>query len=481
MTYMRPSDSQINIWPLFGLELNWDILFNWSKKSEDFTPPPPNLQALGADYDPSDHGFDGPLTTCVGPHIVNTSIHDTFNATMKNLGISPRYEFNGGDLLGFGIQECTQNAQLDVREDAGRAYYYPFANRTNLVMIVNTTATRLLWSNDTEGPEVVATAANIVHQQGQTSTIYADREIILSAGAMRSPAILEYSGIGNPAILSQHNIDVKVNLSAVGENLQDQTTMGIIGAAIGPNTTGFPPFVANIGMQTLFGENTSAVYEATRAQLPAYAALIASQNGGSSSAVIQEQLLRTQLELFFNSNTPMSEIVPLAIQNYIGAVFWPLQPFSRGSVHINGSDETGQPIIDPRFFMVDFDGQMAVATAKWARNFMTTEPLASLVNQSTITPGFKDIPENATYSVWLDWVKTKSNFQPNYHHMGTCAMLPRADGGVVDNDFRVYGTRNVRVVDLSVFPLMVAGHTTAPLYGVAEWASEKIKATMYED
>lgn len=472
---MRPTDSQINVWPSLGLELDWDIVFNYSKKSEDFSPPGPKLRALGADYVPLDHGYDGPLTTCVSPNIISTNIHNTFNATMKAMGISPRYEFNGGELLGFGIQEATQNDRLNVREDAGRAYYYPFANRSNLIMMVNTTATRLLWSNDTQEQEAVAVAANIVDQQGKSSTIYADREIILSAGAMRSPAILEYSGIGNPSILTEYGIEVKVNNSAVGQNLQDQTTMAIIGLVLGANTTGFLPFVANVGLHELFGNETSAVYQSTLAKLPEYAATIASENGGSSSAAVQEHLLKTQLDLMFSSNTPTSEIVPAAISNYIGCIFWPLQPFSRGSVHINSTDETQQPKIDPKFFQIDFDGQMAVATAKWARRFLSTEPVASLINQTTITPA---ISEDASYEVWLDWVKTKSNFQPNYHHSGTCAMLPRESGGVVDNDFRVYGTKNVRVVDLSILPLQIAGHSTAPLYGMAEWASEKIKGNV---
>lgn len=478
MTYMRPASSQMNLWPSLGLEINWDILFNYSKKGENFSPPGPKLTPLGADYVPSDHGYSGPLTTCISPHITSTDIHNTFNTTFKTLGIGPRYEFNGGDLLGFGIQMCTQNERLDIREDAAQAYYYPFMDRKNLVMIVNATATRIEWADDSQGSEVVASAARIVDQQGKTSTLFADREIILSMGAMRSPGILEYSGVGNPSILSQHGIDVKVNLSAVGENLQDQTTMAITGLVVGENTTGFLPFVSHASLQDLFGANTTAVYEAARAKLPEYAATIAAQNGGSSSAIIQEQLLRTQLELLFASNTPTSEIVPAAISNFIGAVFWPLQPFSRGSVHINGTDETAQPYIDPRFFQIDFDGQVSVATAKWARNFLITEPVASLVNQSTISPSFEAIPEDASDDLWLDWVKTKSNFQPNYHHLGTCAMLPRASGGVVDNDFRVYGTRNVRVVDLSVLPLQVAGHSMAMLYGVAEWASEKIKASL---
>lgn len=472
MTYMRAASSQIDLWPSLGLELDWNTLFNYSKKGEHFQAPAPNLTALGAAYDTFAHGFDGPVKTCHAPHMTATDIHETFNTTFKALGIPPRYEFDGGDLRGYGIQMATQDVPADVRDDAARAYYYPVADRPNLIMMVNTTATRILWSDDSASGNAVAAAAELVSQDGEVTTIYADCEIILSAGAMRSPAILENSGIGNPSILSQQSIDVKVDLPAVGENLQDQTTMAIIGAPLHGNTTGFPAFVAHVSLHDLFGANTSAVYETTRAKLPEYAATIAAQNGGASSAIIQEQLLRTQLELLFNSNTPTSEIVPAALINIIGCIFWPLQPFSRGSVHINSTDRTAQPYIDPKFFQIDFDGVAAVATAKYVRKFLTTAPMSDAVNVSSIVPG---IPEDASDEEWLDWVKTKSNFQPNYHHLGTCAMLPKNFGGVVDNDFKVYGTDNVRVVDLSVVPLQVAGHSMATLYGIAEWAAVKIK------
>jgi choline dehydrogenase-like flavoprotein len=148
-----------------------------------------------------------------------------------------------------------------------------------------------------------------------------------------------------------------------------------------------------------------------------------------------------------------------------------LQPLSRGSVHIDSTDKTTQPTIDPKFFQFDFDGQIAVATARFIRKFLTTAPLSDIVNASTLNPSFELVPEDASDDVWLGWIKTKSSYQPNYHHLGTCAMLPRRTGGVVDNDFRVYGTKNVRVVDLSVVPLQVAGHSTSLLYGIAECAS----------
>lgn len=472
---MRPASSQIDLWPSLGLDLDWDEYISFAKKGEHFQPPGPDLVALGAGYEENAHGFNGLLTTCIAPHMTTGDIHEVFNATFKKLGIPPRHEFNGGDLRGFGVQQVTQDGKVDIREDAARAYYYPFEDRTNLVVMVNTTATRILWSDESSYGGVRASAAEVVNQNGDVSTINATREIILSAGALRSPAILEHSGVGNPSILSKFSIKTKVNLPAVGENFQDQSVIAIIGLPLGENPTGFPAFVAHASLEDLFGSETEAFYNSTLARLPEYAATIAAQNGGASSAEAQEHILKTQLDLLFKSNTPTSELVPAALGPILGGVFWFLQPFSRGNVHINSTERTVQPVIDAKFFQLDIDGQVAVATARFIRKFLTTSPTSDRINVTSITPNFETVPEDASDDVWLDWIKTKSNFSPNFHHLGTCAMLPKKYGGVVDNEFRVYGTKNVRVVDLSVIPLQVAGHSTALLYGVAEWAAEKIK------
>lgn len=395
---------------------------------------------------------------------------------MKNLGIFPNHEFNDGELLGFGVQQTTQNCLVDIREDAARAYYYPVMERKNLVVIVNTTATRILWSQESHGGKAVASGAEVL-SHGEALTIHANREVILSAGALRSPAILEHSGIGNPSVLSQQSIAVKVNLPSVGENLQDQTIIIVSATSLNLNTSGLPAFVAHTSLQDLFGNRTLSFYESTLAKLPEYAKAIAAQNGGASSAATQERLLKTQLDLLLKSNTPASEVVPASIGTFMGAAFWPLQPFSRGSVHINSTDGSVQPVIDPKFFQFDFDGLMAVEAARFSRRFLTTSPLSERVDMSTLIPSFELVPEDASDDIWLDWIKTQSAFQPNFHHLGTCAMLPKDMGGVVDNDFKVYGTDNVRVVDLSVVPLQVAGHSTSLLYGIAEWASQKFKTS----
>lgn len=469
---MRPSSSQIDLWSSLGLDIDWNVLFNSSTKGEHFQPPSPAQTLLGACYEQTDHGFSGPLTTCISPHMTGGDIHDIFNTTFKKLGVSPRCDFNGGDLRGFGVQMVTQDGIADVREDAARAYYYPVMDRKNLIIMVNTTATRITWAEDRSS--VLADGVEILSQTGEVSTVHADHEVILSAGAIRSPAILEHSGIGNAVVLARQSIDVKVDLPAVGENFQDQTTMAIVATAL-QNHSEFPVFVAHTSLQDLFGDGTSALYQSTLAKLPEYAATIAEQNQGASSAAVQERLLRSQLDLLWDSNTPASEIAPVAITNFIGGVFWPLQPFSRGSVHINSTNSTMPPAINPNFFQADFDQQVAIATAKFVRRFFTTSPASALIDATTLAPSFGLVPEDADDEVWLNWLQSNSSLAPNYHHLGTCAMLPKDMGGVVDNDFRVYGTENVRVVDLSVLPFQVAGHSMAVLYGVAEWAAEKFR------
>lgn len=472
LTFIRPASSQIDLWPSLGLDLDWNKLFAYGKKSERFRIPPPSIQALGGRYVAANHGFDGLLDTCISQHMPSSDIHTVFNDTMKNLGIPPIADFDGGELRGFGCQPVTQDSVLDVREDAARAYYYPIQDRENLHVMVNTTATRIIWSKNNEDGKAVASAASVVRQDGQVLTIYADREVILSAGAIRSPAILEYSGVGNPSVLSKYNINTTINLPAVGENFQDQTVLGVTANFTSRIETGFPNFVSHASLQDLFGDNTTSVYNTAIAQVPAYAEQIAAQNGGASSASVQHRLLKSQLDLLYNSNTPTSEVVPAGLGNMAGVFFWPLQPLSRGNVHIVSENETTPPAINPNFFQSDFDGLAAAQTARFSRRVLTTAPLSDLIDLASLAPSFEEVPEDAGDELWLNWIKN-SAFGPNSHHLGSCAMLPRDMGGVVDNNFMVYGTSNVRVIDLSVVPLQVAGHSTSLLYAVAEWAATK--------
>ena len=115
--------------------------------------------------------------------------------TWANLGIPHNFGVNGGSVRGFTVWQSTMDREKNVREVAARAYYYPIENRPNLHVFLNTTANRITWK-DCEG--AVANGVEVSHQNGTVGTLAARKEVILSAGSLRSPAILELSGIGNP-------------------------------------------------------------------------------------------------------------------------------------------------------------------------------------------------------------------------------------------------------------------------------------------
>lgn len=142
-------------------------------------------------------------------------------------------------------------------------------------------------------------------------------------------------------------------------------------------------------------------------------------------------------------------------------------PFSRGTVMVNGTNPWNQPAINPDYFSATADADMMVAAVGFLRNFAKTKPLGDILTQESAP--------NAGLSgdALLQWVKTEGSTE--YHPVGTCAMLPKEDGGVVDTSLKVYGTANVRVVDSSVIPMHISSHTMGTTYGVAEFGADIIK------
>lgn len=217
-------------------------------------------------------------------------------------------------------------------------------------------------------------------------------------------------------------------------------------------------------------------------------------NGSLSADQIMNSL-QIQYNALFVDNVPALEILSRMAQNNneINLEFWPLISLNRGNVHISGirrrSDPmqkkkltnpqpggnaviaSSRPIIDNNWGQTIYDWDIYIAGAKYVRNMFATPPLADLVANET-RPGFEQVPEDASDDEWKAyWF---GQFRAGWHAIGSCAMLPRAWGGVVDGDLRVYGTANVRVVDASVIPFMLAGHPTSTVYALAERAAQLI-------
>lgn len=201
MAYTRAQDVQIDAWNNMGNSgWTWKNLLPYYLKSESFQVPTPAQYDAGANYVASYNGKSGPLLVGWTYDMQNSSIHTSLNETYERLGINYLPDVNGGKMHGYSMFPRTVNRAEHLREDAARAYYYPFTSRPNLSVMLNTAGNRIVWdATVSSGSPAVATGIEVTHSDGTTETVTANKEVILSAGSLISPAILERSGVGNPA------------------------------------------------------------------------------------------------------------------------------------------------------------------------------------------------------------------------------------------------------------------------------------------
>ncbi|KAI5242944.1 FAD/NAD(P)-binding domain-containing protein [Aureobasidium subglaciale] len=476
MAYLRAQKAQINAWEHLGNEgWNWESLLPFYKRSERFQIPTEDQCLAGAAYDIEVHGTTGPLKTGWNTELLGKSVNSLINATYTSLGLPYRAESNGGDMRGFTRYPATVDQELNVREDAGRAYYLPIQNRTNLDLYTNSFVQRITWDETSTNSTPRADGVQFTDSAGKRRTISAKKEVILSAGALRSPLILELSGVGNPAILEQHGIDVKVDLPFVGENLQDQTT----GAGVYSSNTSFSgtaDYVGYFNVSDIFGNVTYDLNCTVRDSLLQYAASVVEASGGILDQKVMEKLFMIHYDLIFKDQIPISEILVSPGENQMAFSYWGLLPFSRGNVHIQSNDSTTPAAINPNYFQLDYDLKQQIGTAKAVRKLAGSEALCDVVT-GELSPGLQSVPLNASDEMWAKAIK--DDYRSNYHYISTAAMMAQDLGGVVDTDLLVYGVDNVRVVDASVIPFQVCGHLTATIYAIAEKAADAIKNRYY--
>ena len=275
-------------------------------------------------------------------------------------------------------------------------------------------------------------------------------------------------------ILSKYGIKTKIALEAVGENLVDQPNIALIYNSK-ENITGLAPYATFSTAAQYFGDRAPAIAARVRSHLHDWAQRVSGASNGAVSARAIEQIFRIQHELIFHDQVPSGETLTSGKGTALYSAYIPLLPFSRGSVHIGSSDGLQAPRIDPKFMLIDYDLDVSVAVGKQAQQFWATSPVSALVT-GQLQPDAMTLPPNASDAQWRAFVA--ASFGTNTHPLGTASMMARELGGVVDSTLKVYGTRNLRVVDASVLPLQISGHLSATLYAVAERAAEFIKGDL---
>ena len=184
-----------------------------------------------------------------------------------------------------------------------------------------------------------------------------------------------------------------------------------------------------------------------------------------------------QVEMFFSDGYSGVKGYPAAGSSLYGQDFFSLfaaiqHPFGLGSVHIASSSITTPPRINPNYLVHEYDLEAIVTAAKHLRKIANTAPLSQIWS-SEYEPGLNVVGDGLdSEQQWRSWAT--NNMLTIYHPAGTCAMLPKDKGGVVDPNLKVYGTTNVRVVDASIIPSLVSGHIQTAVYGIAERAAEII-------
>jgi choline dehydrogenase len=199
MTYIRTDAAEIDAWALLGASnWTWDALYPYYLDVEAFTPPLTWQAAAGATYDPPVHGKNGEVKTGFLTALPNGSLHSVVEQTWSNLGLAQIRDVNGGSTRGFDVWPMTVDPDQNLRWDAARAFYWPVSGRQNL-KLVKGTARRVIWAPDS-GEDGVWTANGVEFESedGSLEVLNATKEVVLSAGAWRTPPILELSGVGNP-------------------------------------------------------------------------------------------------------------------------------------------------------------------------------------------------------------------------------------------------------------------------------------------
>ena len=394
------------------------------------------------------HGVDGELK--VSNLRLKRKIADLFIKASEEIGIPNNPDCNGENQEGVGYFQ--QTSFKGFRRSSYRSFLNKkIRNRKNLTIITNTQVSKVLFKNKKAiGVQCIESNAH------KDRNIYANSEVIISAGSISSPQILQLSGIGDEQHLKRLGINVIHNNPAVGKNLQDHLQVRMV---FKTNTRTLNDELntwwkkALIGLQYMLFRTGPLTLSASQV----YAFTNTSLDGSRPNIQFHMQPL--------SADKPGDGVHPFSA---FTMSICNLRPESRGEVKINSSDPTQLPKIIPNYLSTDSDKKIAIDSIKVARKIADADSLKKYILEEYVPgPAFESDEELLEAA--------KNNSQSIYHPVGTCKMGNDIDS-VVDEKLKVHGVSGLRVVDASIMPELVSGNTNAPTMMIAEKASEMILA-----
>ena len=440
MLYVRGHKADYDSWAALGCNgWGWKDCLPYFKKSE-------NNERILDDF----HGNNGPL------HVSNQQsprpIAHAFVAAATANQHCLRTDFNDGDNEGVGMYQVTQfhsDKKNGERCSAAAAYLHPVMERPNLTIITKARATKILFEGKC--------AIGVAYQQDKTSkTVHANKEVLLAAGALQSPQLLQLSGVGRADDITPHGIEMVHELMGVGQNLQDHLDFTLSYKTNDTDNFG----IGLVGSARLI----AAMLTWWRTGRGMIATPFAE---GAAFLKTDPSLDLPDIQLHFVIAVVDDHARRLHLGHGYGCHVCVLRPHSRGTITLQNADPMADPVIDPQFLSDRRDLETMIKGAKMTRHILQTEPLASYAKQELF--GVKD---HMTDTEWEHHIRARAD--TIYHPVGTCKM--GIDNlAVVDPQLRVHGLTGLRVVDASVMPTLIGGNTNAPTIMIAEKCADMIK------
>ena len=361
-------------------------------------------------------------------------------------------DFNGHSQEGFGLYQNT--VKNGLRMSTARAYLRPVQSRQNLRIEKKAHVTRVLFKG--------ARAYGVEYlKNGELHKATADKEVILSAGTINSPQLLQMSGIGPANLLRRHNIEIVHQLNSVGENLQDHLCIDHLYRSRVPTL--------NNQLHPIWGKLWHGIrYVATRR-----GPLSLGVNQGGAFVRTQPDARVPDMQLYFSpvsyTKAPTDKRPLMNPDPFPGFLLsaQPTRPTSRGSVHIQSGDPLRHPSIRPNYLSTTRDVDLMLAGARLLRKLTATGAFSAIID-SELLPGEKVLSDDEMIA------DIRKRATTVFHPVGTCRMGTDPNTDVVDSKLRVYGVDCLRVVDASIFPTITSGNTNAPVIMVAEKAADMI-------
>ena len=412
----------------------WDDVLPYFKKAE-------GNDRLGEPL----HSKTGPLKASSIPK--KHPLVEAFIKAANALGVPKTEDFNNLTQEGVGYYQLSTHKGL--RCSAAVAYLKPAKERSNLTILTNSQVSKVIFENKKAvGVEFI--------QQGSKKTIRSTKEVILSAGAIQSPQILQLSGVGPAKLLQEFNIPVVHDLPGVGENLQDHLQFRLIYELNQPIST-------NIQLSSWFGQLKMGLDWLLFRGGPLS---IGINQGGLFTRVMKNS--KTP-DIQFHMATLSADMAGGKVHPFSGFTMsvCQLRPESRGYVRIQSADPLSPPKMVANYLATQLDRDTSVAAVNFARKIAQTEPMRSLVTRE-VKPNKPQSDEEI-----LEFCRNTG--ATIFHPTGTCQMGPDSNPmAVLDSSLRVRGVEGLRVVDCSAMPTVPSGNTNWPAVMLGERAADLI-------